>query len=71
MLEFGAGMHQHRAHHDAAFGKHLGRQRRPAPVREIAAAVDGAIEDGCARYRLPRPLLTFSPGWDLVDCVIG
>jgi hypothetical protein len=44
---------------------------RPAPVREIAAAVDGAIEDGCARYRLPRPLLTFSPGWDLVDCVIG
>jgi diaminopimelate decarboxylase len=44
---------------------------RPAPVRAIAAAVDGAIEDGCARHRLPRPLLTFSPGWDLVDCVIG
>ena len=27
----------------------------------IAAAVDEAIDDGCARWRLPRPTVTFAP----------
>lgn len=30
-------------------------------LRAIAAAVDDAIDDGCARWRLPRPSVTFAP----------
>lgn len=33
------------------------------PVESLATAIDGAIEDGCARYRLPRPALTVFPDW--------
>lgn len=30
-------------------------------VRRVARAVDQAIEDGCLRFRFPRPVLTVSP----------
>jgi diaminopimelate decarboxylase len=30
-------------------------------LRAIAAAVDDAIGEGCARWRLPRPTVTFAP----------
>ncbi|MGK2853969.1 MAG: hypothetical protein ACSLE3_07705 [Microbacteriaceae bacterium] len=30
-------------------------------LRAIAAAVDDAIDEGCARWRLPRPTVTFAP----------
>lgn len=30
-------------------------------LRAIAAAVDDAIDEGCARWRLPRPSVTFAP----------
>lgn len=30
-------------------------------LRAIAEAVDDAIDEGCARWRLPRPLVTFAP----------
>lgn len=32
-----------------------------AELRAIAAAVDDAIDEGCARWRLPRPSVTFAP----------
>jgi diaminopimelate decarboxylase len=37
------------------------------PVQVIAATVEDALDDGCARFRFPRPLVVFSPGWDLVE----
>lgn len=30
-------------------------------LKAIAAAVDDAIDEGCARWRLPRPTVTFAP----------
>lgn len=30
-------------------------------LKAIAAAVDDAIDEGCARWRLPRPSVTFAP----------
>ena len=30
-------------------------------LRAIAAAVDDAIDEGCARWRIPRPSVTFAP----------
>lgn len=30
-------------------------------ARAIAAAVDDALDDGCARWRLPRPAVTLAP----------
>jgi diaminopimelate decarboxylase len=30
-------------------------------LRAIAAAVDNAIDEGCARWRIPRPSVTFAP----------
>jgi hypothetical protein len=30
-------------------------------LKAIAAAVDDAIDEGCARRRLPRPSVTFAP----------
>jgi diaminopimelate decarboxylase len=32
-----------------------------AELKAIAAAVDDAIDEGCARWRLPRPSVTFAP----------
>lgn len=32
-----------------------------AELKAIAAAVDEAIDEGCARWRLPRPSVTFAP----------
>ena len=34
-----------------------------AELRSIAAAVDDAIDEGCARWRLPRPSVTFAPSY--------
>jgi diaminopimelate decarboxylase len=33
------------------------------PVESVADAVGDAVEDGCARFRLPRPALTVFPDW--------
>ena len=33
------------------------------PVESVADAIDDAIDDGCARFRLPRPALTVFPDW--------
>lgn len=35
-----------------------------AELRAIASAVDDAIDEGCARWRLPRPSVTFAPSVD-------
>lgn len=33
------------------------------PVESVAEAIGDAIDDGCARFRLPRPALTVFPDW--------
>lgn len=33
----------------------------PRGLRRLAEAIDDAVEDGCIRYRFPRPALTMSP----------
>jgi diaminopimelate decarboxylase len=34
-----------------------------SPVEAVAERVLGAIDEGCARFRLPRPALTVFPDW--------
>ena len=35
----------------------------PRSPKSLAAAICGAVEDGCARFRLPRPAVTVFPDW--------
>lgn len=41
-----------------------------AVLSEVATTIDDALDDACARFRFPRPLVVFSPRWDLVDCAV-
>ena len=34
-----------------------------SPVEAVAERVADALEEGCARFRLPRPALTVFPDW--------
>ena len=38
-----------------------------AVLSEVATTIDDALDDACARFRFPRPLVVFSPSWDLAD----
>jgi diaminopimelate decarboxylase len=39
------------------------RSGHSLPVESVAEAIDDAIDDGCARFRVPRPALTVFPDW--------
>ena len=41
--------------------------RRAPPMRAFADAIARAVNDGCGRYRLERPLLTVEPGRSIVS----
>ncbi len=37
------------------------RTTAPCVLRELAAELDDAFDDACARYHFPRPALTLAP----------
>jgi diaminopimelate decarboxylase len=39
------------------------RSGHSLPVESVAEAIEDAIDDGCARFRVPRPALTVFPDW--------
>jgi diaminopimelate decarboxylase len=41
-----------------------------AVLSEVATTIDYALDDACARFHFPRPLVVFSPRWDHVDCAV-
>jgi diaminopimelate decarboxylase len=68
-----AGVHRHHGVVLTRLGLSVAKDvgARPDPVKVVAATVEDALDEGCARFRFPRPLVVYSPGWDLVDELVA